>query len=151
MSSFRKGGGAIVNAAKIGANTSFHTIQTLLGCKQNRQTAPNYRLRISSSPSHPMNSSQLTQTIKSEAGRQGFDWVGVTQAARPAGFENLKNWIDEGFAGEMNYLADRLPAYRHPDSILDGAQSVVMLALNYFIRRFLSRSRTAKVIQNFIN
>jgi epoxyqueuosine reductase len=49
----------------------------------------------------------------------------------PSGFSHLQRWIDEGFAGRMHYLQDRRDAYRHPDSVLEGVQSLVMLGLHY--------------------
>jgi epoxyqueuosine reductase len=43
----------------------------------------------------------------------------------------LCDWLADGFAGQMHYLADRLDAYRHPARLLDGAKSVLMLGTNY--------------------
>ncbi len=43
----------------------------------------------------------------------------------------LREWLAAGYAGEMRYIGDRLEAYEHPSHVLDGARSVVMLAMNY--------------------
>ena len=73
----------------------------------------------------------LTGNLKQEAHRQGFDLVGVCPAVAPAGMPRLRDWIEAGYAGEMSYLADRLDAYEHPRSVLDGVRSLLMLGMNY--------------------
>lgn len=78
-----------------------------------------------------MDARLLTIDLKSEARRLGFDLVGVCQAADAPGFERFRSWLSAGYAGEMHYLADRLNAYKHPDAVLDGVRSLVMLGLNY--------------------
>jgi epoxyqueuosine reductase len=73
----------------------------------------------------------LADDLKTEARRLGFDLVGVAPAAAPGGFAALGEWLDRGFAGEMQYLPNRREAYAHPDSVLEGVRSVVMLGMNY--------------------
>lgn len=74
---------------------------------------------------------QLTADLKAEAHRLGFELAGIAPAVTPTGFSFLKDWLDHGFAGEMGYLERRREAYAHPDSVLPGVRSVVMLGLNY--------------------
>lgn len=74
---------------------------------------------------------QLTADLKAEARRLGFELVGIAPAVTPTGFSFLKDWLDHGFAGEMGYLERRRDAYAHPESVLPGVRSVVMLGLNY--------------------
>jgi epoxyqueuosine reductase len=78
-----------------------------------------------------MNPAELTQSLKSEAHRLGFQLVGACPAVSPVGFERFVDWLDHGYAGEMHYLEDRKSAYQHPDSVLPGVTSVLMLGLNY--------------------
>jgi epoxyqueuosine reductase len=78
-----------------------------------------------------MNSAPLTTALKDEALRLGFDLVGATPAVASPDFVHLQQWLAEGYAGQMHQFADRLDAYRHPASILEGAKSVLMLAVNY--------------------
>ncbi len=78
-----------------------------------------------------MTPESLTELLKQEAKRLGFDLVGACPAVAPEGFQRLKEWIDAGYAGEMHYLPDRLDAYRNPRSVLEGARSVLMLGMNY--------------------
>jgi epoxyqueuosine reductase len=73
----------------------------------------------------------LADDLKTEARRLGFDLVGIAPAAAPEGFAALGEWLDRGFAGEMRYLPNRREAYAHPDSVLEGVRSVVMLGMNY--------------------
>ncbi len=78
-----------------------------------------------------MNPSQLTQSLKSEAQRLGFQLAGVCPAVTPMGFSKFSDWLDSGYAGEMHYLDERRHAYEHPDSVMPGASSLLMLGMNY--------------------
>ena len=73
----------------------------------------------------------LTHRLKDEALRLGFDRVGVCQAVTPEGITRFGQWLDAGYAGQMHYLSDRRDAYHHPNSVLDGVRSVLLLAINY--------------------
>jgi epoxyqueuosine reductase len=85
-------------------------------------------ITVNSSHEH---SASLTQQLKDEARRLGFDLVGVCPAVRPAGFERLRSWIAAGHVGKMRYLEDRVQAYEHPAHVLAGARSLVMLGTHY--------------------
>lgn len=79
-----------------------------------------------------INSSQLTLELKQKASDLGFPLCGVTAAVTPpAAIERLREWLASGYAGQMHYLPDRLPAYADPNLVLDGVRSIVMLALPY--------------------
>ena len=73
----------------------------------------------------------MTQSLKREAKKLGFDVCGTCPAVSPPGFQHLQTWLEEGFHGQMNYLVDRVDAYRHPGHVLDGAVGILMLGLNY--------------------
>jgi epoxyqueuosine reductase len=73
----------------------------------------------------------LTAAVKQEALRIGFDLVGVAPAVAPATLTGFHDWLEKGFAGEMDYLARREEAYAHPKHVFPGVRSVVMLAANY--------------------
>lgn len=75
--------------------------------------------------------SSLSQRLKDEARRLGFDLVGIAPAISPPGFPRFLDWLERGFAGEMHYLPRRAAAYEHPDKVLAGVRSVVMVAVNY--------------------
>lgn len=73
----------------------------------------------------------LDPQIRRSIDEAGFDLVGVTPAVSLRGFDRLVNWIDAGYAGEMDYLAGRLDAYRHPRGVLDGCRTLVAMSLPY--------------------
>ena len=78
-----------------------------------------------------MNALALTAALKEESLRLGFDLVGATPAVASPDFDRVRQWLADGYAGQMRHFTDRLAAYRHPDRLLDGAQSILMLAMNY--------------------
>jgi epoxyqueuosine reductase len=78
-----------------------------------------------------MDAARLTAALKDEARRLGFDLVGACPAAAPPRIECFRRWLEAGYAGQMRYLADRRAAYEHPNGVLEGAQSLVMLGLAY--------------------
>jgi epoxyqueuosine reductase len=73
----------------------------------------------------------LESRIKEQARRLGFDLAGIAPATRADGFDRLRDWLDQGFAGEMVYMHRHAEARRHPESILPEVRSVVMLGMNY--------------------
>jgi len=78
-----------------------------------------------------MTPAELSTGIKAAARSIGFDLVGIASATAPPGFSRLQEWLARGFAGEMHYLPRRAAAYAHPRHVLEGANSVVMVAVNY--------------------
>lgn len=57
--------------------------------------------------------------------------MGIAPAVTSAGFTDLIRWIESGYAGEMDYFRNRLEAYRHPDGVLKGVKSILVLAYPY--------------------
>src|SRR3954451_23905892 len=78
-----------------------------------------------------MECGELTPLLKHRARELGFSLCGVCPAAPPPGAARLDEWLAAGYAGQMHYLADRREAYSDPSRVLDGARSIVMLAMNY--------------------
>jgi epoxyqueuosine reductase len=94
---------------------------------------------------HTMNAPERTAWVYEQARAIGFDLCGVsTISAAPAAppgappgsfdgtFEELAclpEWLARGYAGEMSYLRDHRRA--DPRLVLDGAQSLIVVALNY--------------------
>jgi epoxyqueuosine reductase len=78
-----------------------------------------------------MDAAKITGELRQRATELGFSQCGICPAVEPAGVSRLGEWLAAGYAGQMSYLADRREAYRHPRHVLDGARSVVMLAMNY--------------------
>jgi epoxyqueuosine reductase len=74
---------------------------------------------------------RLEDRIKQQARALGFDLAGIAPATSADGLQHLRDWLERGFAGEMNYLHRQADARAHPRSILPAVRSVVMVALNY--------------------
>ncbi len=75
----------------------------------------------------------LEQQIKDKALELGFDAVGITDASPidPAQAERLQAWLEAGYAGQMQYMYRNVEKRINPAALLAGAQSVVVVALNY--------------------
>ena len=72
-----------------------------------------------------------SQAVKQIAAAAGFDLCGIAPAAALPELRFLCEWLDRGYAGEMQYLhrtADRRADVRN---VLPGAQSVISLAVVY--------------------
>lgn len=78
-----------------------------------------------------MQPSKLTQSLKQEARRLGFDFVGVADAIAPTGISRFSDWLSAGFHGEMDYLETRFAAYAHPTGVLPEVRSIMMLGMSY--------------------
>src|SRR4051812_16958364 len=73
----------------------------------------------------------LAEEVKRKAIALGFDLVGVAPAGASAYRDYFRRWIEEGQAGEMDYLGRRLDERTDPAVYLPGARSVICVALNY--------------------
>ena len=76
-------------------------------------------------------SESLADALKLEANRLGFDLVGIAPADAPDDLHFLRDWLAQGCAAEMGYMERQADARAHPSSILDGAQSVIMVGIVY--------------------
>jgi epoxyqueuosine reductase len=75
----------------------------------------------------------ITEEIKLEARRLGFDKVGVAPAnALTEEGARLRLWVARGFHGQMSYMARDPQQRADPRLLLPSAKSVVSVALNYF-------------------
>lgn len=77
------------------------------------------------------NRSQQSTLIKELAHEVGFDLAGIAPAVTLDGYHQFLDWLDQGYAGEMEYLERRKEAYQHPQHVMSSVRSVLMLALNY--------------------
>ena len=69
--------------------------------------------------------------LQRNASQLGFSLFGIVQAQPSPGFDRLIEWLKRGYAGTMSYIQKRSSAYEHPNSVLAGCKSVVMLAMPY--------------------
>jgi epoxyqueuosine reductase len=70
-----------------------------------------------------------TRWICEQARGLGFDLCGVAPAEAFPELARVSTWLERGHAGEMNYLRDERRV--DPRLALDGARSVIVVALNY--------------------
>ena len=73
----------------------------------------------------------LESQLKDQAHQLGFELAGIAAATPADGFDTFRTWLDQGYAGEMDYLHRQAAARRHPASILPQVKSVLMLGINY--------------------
>jgi epoxyqueuosine reductase len=74
---------------------------------------------------------EIAGQIKRRARDLGFDLVGIAPATPSAYREYFRQWLDDGKAGTMEYLARRFDERTDPSAYLPGAKSVVCVAWNY--------------------
>lgn len=77
---------------------------------------------------------ELTEHIKAEARRLGFDLAGVTLPAPSAYAEFYDDWLARGYHAEMGYMArpDAVAKRIDPQRIMPEARAIVVAGLNYF-------------------
>lgn len=74
----------------------------------------------------------LTQQIQTRARELGFELVGITPAGESKTIERYREWIANGYAGEMGYLERHIPLKKDTRTLLEEAKSVISLAMNYY-------------------
>jgi epoxyqueuosine reductase len=95
----------------------------------NRQepTDPDARER----PEAPAPADDLTDRLKAEARRLGFDQVGVAPAVAPPGYPRFLEWLVAGHAAGMGYMGRHAGVRAHPERLLEGVRSVVVVSTVY--------------------
>jgi epoxyqueuosine reductase len=79
------------------------------------------------------NSTKYSQMIKAEATRLGFMACGISKAIfLEDEAPRLEKWLQNNHHGEMNYMENHFDKRLDPRKLVDGAKSVVSLALNYY-------------------
>lgn len=73
----------------------------------------------------------LTERLKAQAHGLGFELVGIAPAQTPTGLGRFLEWLEQGYAGQMEYLTRGAEARTSPESILPGARTVAMLGISY--------------------
>ena len=87
----------------------------------------------------------LSQDIKNKVIELGFDLVGITDASaiNAEQVKFLSDWLKSGCAGQMNYLHRNLEKRINPAKLLENAQSVICVGLNYKPTKQKSKSLDA--------
>jgi epoxyqueuosine reductase len=74
----------------------------------------------------------VKNALISRAIELGFDLCRVAKCTEPPHAEALDRWLDDGRAGEMNWMERNRERRVDPQKVLPGAKSVIVLALNYW-------------------
>jgi epoxyqueuosine reductase len=72
-----------------------------------------------------------SEDIKSIGTDLGFSRVGICSAAEPVSLPVYQAWVEAGYHASMDYLATSIHLRSTLESLLPGAASVVVCALNY--------------------
>lgn len=73
--------------------------------------------------------------IKAKAIALGFDLAGISPLGPFPEAAFYPKWLESGYGGEMQYLARQQSTKLQPESILPGAKSVIVCAMNYNTRQ----------------
>lgn len=81
-----------------------------------------------------MNSDGIAQRIRAEAISLGFDAIGFAKAepVSDVASREYSQWIEARHHGSMAYMERYSDVRRDPRLLLDGARTVIALALNYY-------------------
>lgn len=73
----------------------------------------------------------LTATVKALARREGFARVGIAPIDADLNSQRFDRWLAEGMGAEMAYMARNVEKRHRPEKLVDGARSVICLAVSY--------------------
>ncbi|MFN3545708.1 MAG: tRNA epoxyqueuosine(34) reductase QueG [Thiobacillus sp.] len=81
---------------------------------------------------HDQALARLAQRIKDWGRELGFAAVGITDGDLSAAEAGLQAWLDQGFHGEMNYMAAHGTKRSRPAELVPGTVRVIGARLDYF-------------------
>ncbi|MCK4913846.1 MAG: tRNA epoxyqueuosine(34) reductase QueG [Planctomycetes bacterium] len=87
----------------------------------------------------------ITEKIKQKALRLGFDLVGITDAAavNTEQTELLADWLNCGYAGEMDYMHRNFQKRINPSELMKNAHSIICVGLNYTPKKIKTNSQNS--------
>jgi epoxyqueuosine reductase len=92
------------------------------------------------------NTRKNTQIIKDEAKRLGFIFCGIAKAEfLEEEAPKLENWLNKNYNGKMDYMNNHFDKRLDPTKLIDGAKSVISVALNYFTEETQEDSSAPKI------
>jgi epoxyqueuosine reductase len=86
-----------------------------------------------SAPTSPPDPHALAGEVKARARALGFDLAGIAPAEPSRYRAYLRQWLNDGHAGGMDYLARRFEERADVGEYLPGAASVICVAVTYYI------------------
>jgi len=78
-----------------------------------------------------MTDGAITDRLASAASSLGFELFGIAPAVTPEGYHHLLEWIESGYAAEMDYFQNRIDAYGDLNLVLKDVRTVIMLGFPY--------------------
>lgn len=98
---------------------------------------------MSSSSNH---NSQLSNFIKSEAARIGFQACGISKAGLlTEASSKMEDWLSKGMHGDMGYLEKNKEKRYNPTMLVEGAQSVITVLYNYYPEKKLEATNNYQI------
>jgi epoxyqueuosine reductase len=92
------------------------------------------------------NNHKNAQIIKDEAKRLGFIFCGIAKAEfLEEEAPKLENWLNKNYNGKMDYMNNHFDKRLDPTKLVDGAKSVISVALNYFTEETQEDSSAPKI------
>lgn len=88
----------------------------------------------------PVDFQTLAQEIKQVGQALGFTSLGICHPDPHQAALRLKQWVSDGYHGEMNYMAERLPLRSQPESLLPEVKSIITVSLPYFPKSIDAKS-----------
>lgn len=73
----------------------------------------------------------LAENIKAWGKALGFQQVGICDVDLDQHEAHLQSWLDKGFAGEMNYMAEHGMKRARPAQLLPGTMRVISVRMDY--------------------
>lgn len=80
-----------------------------------------------------MNQTHRSTLLKQTAKEAGFSFCGISKAEKLTEAEkHLEQWLNKGYHGKMDYLANHFDMRLDPRKLVPGAKSVISFIYNYF-------------------
>ena len=74
----------------------------------------------------------FSEEIKNEALRLGFDACGISPADNSGEEKRYMKWIEDNWHADMYYMARNIDKRVDPRLLVEGAKSIISVALNYY-------------------
>jgi epoxyqueuosine reductase len=75
--------------------------------------------------------SSVKESVRRTVLGHGFDRVGFAACGPAPDADRLRRWVERGFAGSMAYIERSVEKREDPRRVLDGARTVIAVALHY--------------------
>ena len=87
-----------------------------------------------------------TAFIKASAEKLGFDYCGISRVGYlKSEASRLKDWLQKGYHGKMDYMANHFDKRVDLAKLVEGAKSVVSLLFNYYPETHLDEKNNFKI------